>query len=295
MGRTDALPNGTSYHRAGHGPPIVLIHGIGSRWQVFEPIIDALAAEHEVLALDLPGFGATPAVAGVASTVDGYAAWVAQLLDELGITRPHVVGSSMGGGIAMELGRRGVAGQVTAFAPVGYWTGPGRVWCQSVVTTMRVVGRALRPVITPAAQIAAGRAALFGPFFGRPWQVSPEAAVGDLDGLIGATRFTEARKGFATYDLTRHPRPAGGLADIPVTVAWGTRDAVLLPRQAEVARALLPQARHVTLRGCGHLPFSDDPSLCADVVLAPAEAFASPALPSPAPTSTTRFDDGDVA
>ncbi|MGZ6790494.1 MAG: alpha/beta fold hydrolase, partial [Mycobacteriaceae bacterium] len=101
-----------------------------------------------------------------------------------------------------------------------------------------------------------------------------EAARGDVAALVGATRFGAARKGFATYDLRRNPRADGGLSGIPVTIAWGTRDAILPPRrQAEIARAALPLARHASLRGCGHLPFSDDPSLCADVVLAPDSAF----------------------
>jgi pimeloyl-ACP methyl ester carboxylesterase len=53
-----------------------------------------------------------------------------------------------------------------------------------------------------------------------------------------------------------------------VTIAWGTRDRLLIPRQAERARRMLPWARHVPLRGCGHLPFHDDPAAVARVILA---------------------------
>ena len=49
-----------NYHRAGSGPPLVLIHGIGSRWQVWDPVLTRLQAERDVIALDLPGFGASP-------------------------------------------------------------------------------------------------------------------------------------------------------------------------------------------------------------------------------------------
>ena len=48
------------HHRQGSGSPIVLVHGIGSRWQVWRPILDRLAEHHDVIALDLPGFGGTP-------------------------------------------------------------------------------------------------------------------------------------------------------------------------------------------------------------------------------------------
>ena len=53
-------PMRLNYHRAGSGEPLVLIHGIGSRWQVWEPVLDRLAAERDVVALDLPGFAASP-------------------------------------------------------------------------------------------------------------------------------------------------------------------------------------------------------------------------------------------
>ncbi|MFE1500641.1 alpha/beta fold hydrolase, partial [Streptomyces albidoflavus] len=53
----------------------------------------------------------------------------------------------------------------------------------------------------------------------------------------------------------------------PVTVAWGTRDRLLLPRQGVRAKHTLPRARLVRLPGCGHVPMSDDPALVARVVL----------------------------
>jgi pimeloyl-ACP methyl ester carboxylesterase len=55
---------------------------------------------------------------------------------------------------------------------------------------------------------------------------------------------------------------------VPVTIGWGTRDRLLIPRQAERARVMLPQARHVPLPGCGHIPMSDDPEGVAALLLA---------------------------
>ena len=56
-------------------------------------------------------------------------------------------------------------------------------------------------------------------------------------------------------------------ADIPVTIAWGTKDRLLPQRQVLVAKAALPQARFLPLRGAGHVPMTDDPALVADVLL----------------------------
>lgn len=253
--------------RRGAGEPLVLIHGIGSRWQCFAPVIDALAAHHDVIALDLPGFGASPLLPGVEPGPRGYARWLPEWLAEQGVTRPHLVGNSMGGGIALELGREGLAASVTAFSPIGFWKQPGLRWTQGLVTTMRVAGATAGPVIDRALGHPAGRAPLLAPFFGRPTRVPAAAARADVAALAGAPGFAAARASFAHYTLGPSD-DQGRLPEIPVTIAWGTRDVLLTHRtQSRRARAFLPQVRHVDLPGCGHLPFNDDADLCAATIL----------------------------
>lgn len=248
----------------------MLVHGIGSRWQVFDPILDLLAGHHDVLAVDLPGFGVRPADPSVTPGPVGYAEWLAKFCAEQGIDRPHVVGNSMGGGIALEMGRRGTASRVTAFSPVGFWGRPGARWAQAVVTSLRATAKYAGPITGPAAAFAPTRTALAATCYGRPNLVSEEALLLDVDGLARATSFEEARRSFAGYDLTGGAGSAdlGHLTDIPVTIAWGTRDILLTYRtQSRRARAALPGARHVDLPGCGHIPFNDDPALCARVII----------------------------
>ena len=60
--------SGLNYHRQGEGDPVVLLHGIGSELCVWEPVLEPLAAELDVIALDLPGFGASP-MDGLASAI----------------------------------------------------------------------------------------------------------------------------------------------------------------------------------------------------------------------------------
>jgi pimeloyl-ACP methyl ester carboxylesterase len=256
-----------SHERRGSGSPVVLVHGLGSRWQCFAPILDRLAEHHEVIAVDLPGFGDSPADPGVRPGPRGYADWLAGWLAEEGVERPHVVGSSMGGGVALELGRRGVASGVTAFAPVGFYGAPGLRWVQGSITAIRTAARVGRPAFDRAVDHAAGRVALLGVFFGHPTRVAPDAARIDIAGLTGATSFTQARNDFSHYRLTPGD-DLGALPGIPVTVAWGTRDVILIHRtQSARSRAALPFAHHVDLPGCGHLPFNDDPATCARLVL----------------------------
>lgn len=259
-------------HRRGSGHPIVLVHGIGSRWQCFEPVLDRLAEHHEVIGIDLPGFGGSPLLDGVRPGPQGYADWLAGWLTDNEIDRPHLVGSSMGAGVALELGRQGVASSVTAFSPVGFWRAPGLRWTQSMLTALRVGAQSAGPLLGRLVEHPAGRAALLGAMFGHPTRIPPDVARADLAGLAGASGFAAARQDFGSYFLSAEDDP-GALVTIPVTIAWGTRDVVLTHRsQSARARQVLPSARHVDLAGCGHLPFYDDPAACARLVLEDAAA-----------------------
>jgi pimeloyl-ACP methyl ester carboxylesterase len=94
--------------------------------------------------------------------------------------------------------------------------------------------------------------------------MSPDEAVATIDAFLDAPSFDAAMDSFRDYRF--HDPDA--LRGVPVTIAWGTRDALLLPRQARRAQRLMPWARHVSLPGCGHVPFHDDPETVAAVLLA---------------------------
>ena len=277
-----------SHHRSGTGEPLVLIHGIGSRWQLWQPLLPALSSRFDVIALDLPGFGASPLGApgrlsfgclpfgrvffgrlSFGGVVGGCGRGCLRRRRHpfrgLGVPLGpvfHVAGSSLGGGVALELGRRGVARSVTAFAPIGFWGPISRRWCQASVSGARLLGRLARPALPTLATTAAGRIALFSMFFGHPARLDPATCIADVDALVAAPAFAPARAAFAGH----HFRDPGALPDIPVTVAWGSRDAILPAFQARRAATALPSARHVRLRGCGHLPFSDDPASCTTLI-----------------------------
>lgn len=89
---------------AGSGDPVVCIHGLGGTKASFLPTIRGLAEQHRVIALDLPGFGDSEKPIAAAYDAPYFARAVVGLLDELGIERAHLVGNSMGGRIAIELG-----------------------------------------------------------------------------------------------------------------------------------------------------------------------------------------------
>jgi pimeloyl-ACP methyl ester carboxylesterase len=251
------------HERRGAGEPLVLIHGVGSRWQIWEPVLDRLAAAHDVIAIDLPGFGRSPAD-GTEPTIEGQATRVERFFEEAGVERPHVAGNSMGGAIALELARRRSVQSATAVSPAGFWTDRELAFCQASLRASKAALRLLRPAIPALVATGPTRTALYSQLFARPWRLEVEAARGHAEALLDAASFDAALDAFSRYRFQR-PEELDG---VPVTIAWGDRDRLLIPRQALRARRLLPEAAHVTLQGLGHVPFSDDPEACARVLLA---------------------------
>jgi pimeloyl-ACP methyl ester carboxylesterase len=248
--------------RRGSGEPYVLIHGIGSRAEVWAPVMPALAERFEVIALDLPGFGRSPAQVQhptIERQADVLAAW----LREEGLTGCHVAGNSMGGAIALELARRGAVRSAVAVAPAGFWTPQERRWCQDSLRRAKAQIKVLRPALPLMLQTAAGRTAFGWQVLGKPWAAPAGELVASADALVGAEAFDEALALFDDYTF----HDAEELDGVPVMVVWGSRDRLLLARrQAARARRVLPSARHEWLNGAGHLPMWDAPDAVASLL-----------------------------
>ncbi|MGP2440278.1 alpha/beta fold hydrolase [Streptomyces sp. JW3] len=256
-------PVTVSCTRVGSGEPLLLLHGIGHHRQAWDPVLHILATERDVIALDLPGFGASPALpAGLPHDLPTTAAVLTAFCAELGLDRPHVAGNSLGGLLALELGRENRVRSVTALSPAGFWTEAERRYAFGVLAGMRAAARRLPlPLVQRLSRTAAGRTALTSSIYARPGRRSPEAVVAETLALAHAESFAE------TLRAGREVRFTDDVDRIPVTVAWGTRDRLLLPRQGVRAKTVLPRARLIRLPGCGHVPMNDDPALVARVLL----------------------------
>ncbi|MCU1646619.1 MAG: dehH [Nocardia sp.] len=251
-----------NHHRSGSGDPLVLVHGVGSRWQVWAPIIDTLAESFEVIAVDLPGFGGSEPLPN--TTVSTLADALVDFLAAEGIENPHLAGNSMGGGIVLDLAARGLARSVTAYSPIAFWDTAGRVWCQQSLGRAKTLTRVLGPAVPAILGNAAGRTTFLSLIFGKPWAVDPQVCVDTVEGMLGAQGFDAALASFTGFRLPDRT----ALESIPITIAWGSRDILLTyATQARRAREVLPGARHVTLHGSGHTPFYDDPAGCARLLL----------------------------
>jgi pimeloyl-ACP methyl ester carboxylesterase len=251
-----------AYERRGGGPPLVLLHGIGHHWRAWEPVLDRLAEHHDVVAVDLPGFGRSPVPdKGVPPGMPGAVAAVARFFEAFGLNRPHVAGNSLGGAIALELAAAGEVASATALSPAGFAT-PWEI--RRALATLR--GHRLGAhvpigVLRAYYRVGVARQLAFGMLVARPALLTQERMLADTLALRRGKAFNAVARGGRRYAF------GGPVPTVPVTVAWGTKDRILPYRQAARAARLLPNARHLALDGCGHVPMSDDPDLVAQVIL----------------------------
>src|SRR3954468_353871 len=247
--------------RRGSGPPLVLIHGIGSQWQMWEPVLSRLERERGGVALDLPGFGDSEEHRA-RPTVEALADAVAEFLDGSGFAGAHAAGNSLGGGVALALARMGEARSACVLSPAGFGNMREGDYARALLMNTRRMARLAAP---HAALFTAGpvrRVLAFSHVAARPWRIPPAEAAGALRNLARSPGFETTMEAIAEH------RFGGPAPSCPVTVAWGEKDRLLLySRQSARARRLLPDARHVTLEGCGHVPTWDDPEQISRVLL----------------------------
>ncbi len=162
--------------RRGSGEPLVLVHGLGGSWRTWRPVLDDLAAEREVVAVDLPGHGETPPLSGEVS-IDTLADAVTSFLEANDLEGVDIVGNSMGGRLVLELARRGDVGATVALAPGGFWTGWERYFFYATLAPSIRLVRALQPVLTPLTASAVGRTLLLAQLSARPGTCQPTLPV----------------------------------------------------------------------------------------------------------------------
>ena len=251
--------------RTGAGPPLVLLHGLGSSRRAWDPVIPALAEQFEVLAIDLPGFGdSEPLPLPVEPTPAALAAAVAGLLDDLGITAPHIAGNSLGGWVALELARIRPPASITLLSPAGLWRGNAPLYGLASLRASRWLARHAAGLLTHVVSSRPGRILVLGQTHGQPSRFSPGQARAIIGALGTCPGFDAALKASATRHYQSGPTPI----DAPVTVAFGSRDLLLLRHQSRHLDELPVGTRLGTLPRCGHVPMADNPAAVTALITA---------------------------
>jgi len=251
-------------------PAIVLVHGLGSDLRAWARNLDALAAEHRVVALDLPGFGRS-SKPHAAPSLRGWAACVDAVCRELGVVRPVLVGHSMGGQLALHhaLEYPGRARALVLVAPAGF------------ETFSAAESSWLRAGVDPFATRTAGTWQVVARWLQAFHRMPPEAwpLVRDRIAVIGGPDFDDYCRTVsggvaAMLDEPVLDRLAG--VRVPTLVVFGREDRLVpnrwLHREntsvfARTAADALPNAELVIVPNAGHMVQFERPAAWNAAVL----------------------------
>jgi pimeloyl-ACP methyl ester carboxylesterase len=262
------MSSSLAYTRSGSGAPLVLLHGIGLSRRSWNPVVPALARHFDVIAVDLPGFGdsdpaqADPARAHPAQAHPrALAEAVAGLLAELGVTTPHLAGNSLGGWVALELAAIRPMASVTLLSPAGLWKRGAPLYCRISLRASRWLAKHAARALFRLVSYRPGRVLVLGQTHGRPTRLTPAyardavATMGTCPGFEATLAATSGCRYLATAPIAA-----------PLTLAFGSRDILLLRRQSRHVDQLPPGTQAETLPGGGHVPMADAPDAVAELI-----------------------------
>ena len=254
-------------YRAGHGEPLVLVHGFTATWRCWLPVLGLLAPRFEVIAPTLHGHDGGPTPPRVAHTLADAADHFEMLLDGLGVGTAHFAGNSMGGALSLELAKRGRARSVVAISPGGGWAEFDSREVERIIRLFKRNRRSAKATERHHVRLLARpgfRRLGLRDVMARGHLVTAEEA---LRLVRSSVRCDVVDDVFATMrdgsgrvvDLDR--------IEVPTLVAWGELDRLLpMDRHATRFRTEIPGVEFRVLRGLGHTPMWDDPNRVAETI-----------------------------
>lgn len=244
---------------AGDGPQVaILIHGLGGNKTSFFETVSALSPDYTVHAIDLPGFGSSSKPARAPYDAPWFARSVLRFMDALEIERAHLVGNSMGGRVAIELGL----------------TAPERVLSLSLLAPSMAwrrhrelvpIVKLLRPELAaiPHNMLPRMVRRQFWSMFSQPDRLHPAVADVAVEEFLRTYRSRDARVAFhssARNVYLEEPFGPNGFwtrlpaLEPPAMFVWGDSDPLVPQAFARHVRDALPDSREVVLPECGHVP-----------------------------------------
>jgi len=253
---------------SGEGEPVLLIPGLGATHASYRAVAPALARCHQLISLDLAGVGQSDPAPDY--SMEAWADDVLALMDHLELASAHIIGSSLGGCVALALADRALPrvrslvlaatfAEVDPLLELNYrvrialvqQTGMSELFADYAVALL--FGRSFHATERGRAVTAFAAQALR--------QNDPDTYIAHLRAIL--------RFGRCEPDQVAEPRFTERLPrlDRPALVLVGDEDALTVPAFSHRLAEGLPQARLEVLRGCGHANFAEAPDASADLIL----------------------------
>ena len=272
----------------GEGPPLLFVHGLSGCWQNWLENLPHFARSHRVVAVDLPGFGASPMPPGEIS-ISGYARFLERVCDALSIDAAAVVGNSMGGHIAAELAIASPQRVERLMLVAAAGITAEQIQRNAVMTGGRVVAAIATRSAARHASLARrpGTRRLALSFVVRHPELLSAPLAHELMEGSGKPGFLPALEAVLTHRISeRLPQIA-----CPTSVLWGTDDHVIPARDAKRFGELIPDVRVEVWPDTGHVAMLERPARFNALL----EAFLSErpgerGVPAPAPTAAGATD-----
>ena len=254
----DTTAGDMSLIEAGAGDAVIMLHGLGATKASFLPTIHALTPDYRAIAVDLPGFGDSDKPLWGAYDAPFFARAIVALLDALDLDRSHVVGNSMGGRVALELGLNHAdrVNRLVLLAPSMPWlkARPWAPYLRLVPTQLGVFQPAPRAIVERIVK-------QFIPGSDTEWTAA------GIDEFMRSYLTPSGRAAFyaaARNIYLEEPRGPGGLwtrlpkLEPEALFVWGRQDKIVPIGFERHVREELPQASHLEL-DCGHVPQLERP------------------------------------
>jgi pimeloyl-ACP methyl ester carboxylesterase len=248
-----------NYVEVGEGEPLLFVHGISGSWQNWLENLPHFGRDRRAIALDLPGFGASPMPSWEIG-IPAYGRLIHDFCEKLGIERATLVGNSMGGFIGVEAATTGpdrfdrlvlvsAAGIINTWNPEERAVATAWAW----KTFGPIFARRGREIVNrPRA-----REVVFRPFVRYPNRLGAELLFEQIStGLERAEGFGDALHAVIRHDLRERLSAIG----MPTMIVWGQSDRVIPMAAALSYHRRIPHSRLEIFERTGHVPQLERPA-----------------------------------
>lgn len=257
-----------AYRDEGHGPVLLLIHGMAGSSETWRGVLPALAKNHRVIAPDLPGHGQSAKPRGDYS-LGAFAASLRDLLRALDIEKVTVVGQSLGGGVAMQFTYQHPEYCERLILIGSGGLGPDVNWTLRLLSAPGA--ELVLPIIAPKPVLDAGNkirswlssAGVHSPRADEAWRSYSSLADRETrQAFLRTLRSVVDYRGQAVSAMNRLYLNSA----MPTLLIWGDSDKIIPVAHGHAAHEAIPGSRLEVLPGIGHYPHAEAPGAVVEII-----------------------------